>query len=125
MRAEVLKVGRVRESIFNVDLGIDQRSVPKADVLVKRVETVDRTGAGPRSIRGGAGDEGDENSRRESNTPGIPRNDIVISTSQTVQELTGASKGEVDTGFTRSTCGVSEWRPYMHSGERQRADLDR
>ena len=56
---KVLKVGGVRETIFYVDLWIDQRSVPKAGVLLGRAETADRTGAGPRSIgRGDAGDEG-------------------------------------------------------------------
>ena len=42
---EVLEVGGVRETIFNVNLGIYQRSIPESGVLVARVETIDQTRA--------------------------------------------------------------------------------
>jgi hypothetical protein len=62
----------------------------------------------------------DESLRCKSNTPRIPG----ISINQAVQELTGTIKDVIDTGFTRSTCGVSEWRPYVHPGNRQKASPD-
>ena len=72
--------------------------------------------------KGGADDDSKgENPRCVPNTPWIPGNDIVITASQIAHELT-VSGDEVDTGFSRTTCGTSEWR--LLSGKRQkRADL--
>ena len=43
-----------------------------------------------------------------SDAPRTPGDDIVISTSQ-VAEGFAVVEGEVDTGFTGSTCGMREW----------------
>jgi hypothetical protein len=94
---ESLKAGGVRETIFDVDLQMqmDQPSVPKAAVLLKRAETVGCIGAGPKNIRGeSAGGERGWN--------------LAISIIQAVQELTGAIKDIVDNGFTSTACGVSD-----------------
>lgn len=83
MRIEVFQVGRVGETILDVNLGIDQRSVPKAVVLVERVEAIDQAGAGPRSEQKGVrAVERGSHPRCVSDSPRIPGDDVVISASQ-------------------------------------------
>ena len=43
-----------------------------------------------------------------SDAPRVPRDDIVISTSQVTEGFV-VVEGEVDTRFTRTTCGMHEW----------------
>ena len=50
-----------------------------------------------------------ENSRCVANTPRIPGDNVIVSTSQIAQELT-ESEDKVDTGSTRTTFGTSEQR---------------
>ena len=101
---EVPDVGGVRETILDVDSGIDQRSIPKVVVLVERIEAIDQACAGPRSEQKGVQVMNKGNHPRcVSDSPGIPGDDVVISASQ-VTEGFAAVKDKVDTEFAGASC---------------------
>lgn len=50
-----------------------------------------------------------EDSRCGTNTPWIPGDNIVVSTTQTAYEL-AKSDDVFDAGSARTTCATSEWR---------------